>query len=76
MRTKQRKNGCKFCGRPVNTQGWCGSPDHDEGNPFSSGIACLTPFITRSGLTDDVVRDLNEDVPPDLWRTEEQKEKA
>jgi len=34
------KNPCPICGKRTDSQGWCGSSDHDAGNPFN-GINCL-----------------------------------
>jgi hypothetical protein len=39
-RGRQIKNPCSVCGKPTDSQGWCGASDHDDGNPWG-GIACL-----------------------------------
>ncbi len=51
---KKIKNPCPICGNKTDTQGWCGSSEHDAGNPFG-GINCITGSVKDFNNSVEVV---------------------
>ena len=51
-RGSKPKNPCDICGKPTDATGWCGSSDHDAGNPFG-GIKCFVVTFPKREETEE-----------------------
>jgi hypothetical protein len=47
MKNQKIKNPCPICGGKTDSQGWCGSRNHDAGNPFG-GINCIIVYPEKA----------------------------